>query len=112
MKYKFNSARLKRARDKKVDKWYKNKNKLTCAIIAASVVITAVIFAIARPYAVAARGNTGFGGELLLWLIPFCVWAAFENILLEKKVRKKPLYKNNGNHFVRIKEITEIKEIA
>jgi len=81
-------------------------------LIIASLVITAVIFFIVRPYAVAARGSECLGGELFLWLLPFCVWAIFENILFEKKVRKKPLYKNNGNHFVKIKEITDIREAS
>ena len=72
--------------------------------------ITYFIYIYARTAAIAERDNLAFGGEIMLWFIPFIALLLYENIVLQRKEsREAKQNPRNGN--IHITEITDIKEV-
>ena len=72
--------------------------------------ITYFLYTSARASAIIERGNSAFGGELMLLFIPFIALMLYENIVLQKKVnRKSKQNRRSGN--IHITDITDIKEV-
>lgn len=89
-------SKFKYARDKKVNKLWRNKINIKAVIFCISSIVGLILFIIARIIATDARGNSSIGGEYFLLLIPLISWGVFENILLQKKVSKTPEFDENG----------------
>ena len=65
----------------------KRKIKISIAIC----LITYLIFTFARTMAVAQRGNTALGGEIMLFLIPAIIWIVYRNSQQPTKLKLRGL---------------------
>ena len=75
-----------------------------------SAFITYFLYTSARASAIVERGNSAFGGELMLLFIPFIVVMIYENIVLQKKVNRESKQNRRAGN-IHITEITDVKEV-
>lgn len=79
-------------------------------IFGLSAFVTYFLYTSARASAIVERGNSAFGGELMLLFIPFIALMLYENIVLQKKVNRKSK-QNRRSGSIQITAITDIKEV-
>lgn len=65
----------------------RRKLKYTIVVYLILTAVSVGLFFVAHNYAETLRTNSGYGGELTAFLLPFTVWAIRENIILSKKER-------------------------
>ena len=102
--------------------------RFTKTIVIISLICSIILFAINRTIAMEIRGTEYLGGEMVILLIPFMVWATIENLKLEsdyaaskrkrytkKKTTVRPAYSVNNykdwNNTVKIDKIDSIEII-
>ena len=79
-------------------------------IFGLSAFVTYFLYTSARASAIVERGNSAFGGELMLLFIPFIALMLYENIVLQKKVKRKPKQNRRAGN-IQITEIINVKEV-
>lgn len=79
-------------------------------IFGLSALVTYFLYTSARASAIVERGNSALGGELMLLFIPFIALMLYENIVLQKKVKRKPK-QNRRSGSIQITGITNIEEV-
>lgn len=79
-------------------------------IFGLSAFVTYFLYTSARASAIVERGNSAFGGELMLLFIPFIALMLYENIVLQKKVNRKSK-QNRRSGSIQITGITNIEEV-
>lgn len=112
----------------KKTKKYITGERFTKTIIILSLICSIIFFIITRSIAMEIRGTEYLGGEMVILLIPFMVWATIENLKLEssyetnkrkrctsKKHTVKHVYSNNihekWNNTIKIERIDSIEII-
>jgi hypothetical protein len=86
----------------------KKSTEIKAKIFVASSIITCYIFNSARTSAIAERGTSNaIGGEFLLLLLPIIAVLFYDNVILTKKVFRKP--KANKNATIHIEKIDSIE---
>ena len=75
-----------------------------------SAFITYFIYTYARASAIIERGNSAFGGELMLLFIPFIALMMYENIVLQRKESREANRENRCGQ-IQITDIKNIKEV-
>lgn len=102
--------------------------KFTRNTVIISMILSIIFFVITRTIAMEIRGTEYLGGEMIILLIPFMVWATIENLKLEsscatdkrkrrtkKKNTVKPVYSANipekWNNTIKIDRIDSIEII-
>lgn len=100
--------------------------KFTRNTVIISMILSIILFAIARSIAMEIRGTEYLGGEMVILLIPFMIWATIENLKLEssyatnkrkhqtkRKRTVKPVYSvnshKNWDNTVKINRIDSIE---
>lgn len=109
-------------------KKYFTSEKFTRNTVIISMILSIIFFVITRSIAMEIRGTEYLGGEMIILLIPFMVWATIENLKLEssyatdkrkhrtkKKNTVKPVYSVNipkkWNNTIKIDRIDSIEII-
>lgn len=88
----------------------KKTTKTRAIILAVSAIATYFIFHAARASAIAERGTSNaIGGECVLLLLPIIAILFYDNIILTKKVFRKP--KGNNDASIRIEKINSIEVV-
>lgn len=67
----------------KKTKKYITGERFTKTIVILSLICSIIFFVITRSIAMEIRGTEYLGGEMVILLIPFMVWATIENLKLE-----------------------------
>ena len=112
----------------KKTKKYITGERFTKTIVILSLICSIIFFVITRSIAMEIRGTEYLGGEMVILLIPFMVWATIENLKLEssyatnklkrrtkKKHTVKPVCSDNvtqkWNNTIKIDRIDSIEII-